>query len=178
MIKTIIASDLEKTRQAPREARGVNDNQVFHAVARMRREDDGDGTALVVRLPTPACKALPSAAARSVPCLPKWRLKRAMSHIEENLAEPITLSGLAEAAGLSRAYFAAQFRATIGLSPHEYLLRRRIREAQRMLLDSRLTLADIALSVGFQTQAHFTTVFKRFVGDTPWRWRRNNYLDA
>ena len=40
-----------------------------------------------------------------------------------------------------------------------------------LLLNDNLTIVDVALTVGFQTQAHFTTVFKRFVGSTPRRWR-------
>ena len=58
-----------------------------------------------------------------------------------------------------------------GVRPHEYLLRRRIERAQELLKQTGVTLVDIALTVGFQSQAHFTTVFKRFVGDTPYQWR-------
>ena len=61
-------------------------------------------------------------------------------------------------------HFAAQFRSATGLRPHEFLLRRRIDHAQRLLAEPGTRLVDVALSVGFQTQAHFTTVFKRFVG--------------
>ncbi len=103
--------------------------------------------------------------------LPAWRLKRVFRHIEENLAEPITLHGMAAAAGLSRMHFAAQFRAATGLRPHDYLLRRRIERAQGLLREEGAVLVDVALSVGFQTQAHFTTVFKRVCGETPHRWR-------
>jgi AraC-like DNA-binding protein len=69
-------------------------------------------------------------------------------------------------------HFAAQFRVATGLRPHEFVLRRRISRAQERLVTSRLRLVDVALGVGFQTQAHFTTVFKRVVGQTPDRWRR------
>jgi AraC-like DNA-binding protein len=107
--------------------------------------------------------------------LPKWRLKRALEYVEAHLAERITLADLASATGLSRMYFAAQFRAAMGIRPREYLLRRRIARAQDLLSKSRMTLVEIALSVGFQTQAYFTTVFKRFVGETPHQWRRQNH---
>lgn len=106
--------------------------------------------------------------------LPKWRLKRVAAYVEENLAEPITLADMASAAGLSRMHFAAQFRVATGMRPHEYLLRQRIERAQKMLVESRDSLVEIALGVGFQTQAHFTTVFRRFVGDTPYQWRCTN----
>lgn len=103
--------------------------------------------------------------------LPTWRLKRVTVFVDEHIGETITLADLAEVAGLSRMYFAAQFRAATGLRPHEYVLRRRIDHAKTMLMQTRDSLVDIAMSVGFQTQAHFTTVFKRFVGETPRQWR-------
>lgn len=111
---------------------------------------------------------------RSKSGLPKWRLKRVTAYIEENLAESVTLVGMAEAAGLSRMHFAAQFRVTTGVRPHDFLLRRRIERAQAMMLETRDSLVEIALGVGFQTQAHFTTVFRRLVGDTPYQWRAAN----
>jgi AraC family transcriptional regulator len=105
--------------------------------------------------------------------LPKWRLKRVIDYIESRLDETITLSDLAASTGLTRMHFAAQFRAATGLRPHEYLLRRRIERAQEMLLGTGMPVVDIALSVGFQTQSHFTTVFKRFAGQPPLAWRQS-----
>jgi len=107
-----------------------------------------------------------------VGALAKWRLRRVQSLVDAQLAEPLTLSDLAAAAGLSRMHFAAQFRAATGSSPHEYLLVQRIEAAKRLLMETELSLVEIALSVGFLAQAHFTTVFKRLTGDTPARWRR------
>jgi AraC family transcriptional regulator len=103
--------------------------------------------------------------------LVKWRLKRVAEFVDAQLHRPITLADMAAAAGLSRMHFAAQFRVATGLRAHEYLLKRRIERAQRLLMETREPLAQIALSVGFKTQAHFTTVFRRFVGDTPYQWR-------
>jgi AraC family transcriptional regulator len=109
---------------------------------------------------------------RAMTALPKWRLMRVLKYIDANIGEPITLANLANAAGLSRMYFAKQFRAATGIRPHDYVLRKRIERAQQMLAAKPAAVVDIALSVGFQTQAHFTTVFKKFVGDTPCQWRR------
>lgn len=108
---------------------------------------------------------------RAVRSLQKWRLRRVMQYVDDNLAAKVTLQHLAAVAGLSRMHFAAQFRAAVGISPHEYLLKRRIERAQKLLQQADVSLVDIALTVGFQTQAHFTTVFKRFAGDTPYQWR-------
>lgn len=110
--------------------------------------------------------------ASRVGALPKWRLRRVQEHLAANLAEPISLADLAEAAGLSRMHFAAQFRAATGCRPHEYLLQCRIEKAKQMLIGTDMTLVDVALSVGFQTQSHFSTVFKRLAGNTPARWQR------
>jgi AraC-like DNA-binding protein len=112
-----------------------------------------------------------NASGRNVRSLQKWRLKRVVQYVDEHLGTKITLQDLAEVAGLSRMHFAAQFRAAMGLRPHEYLLKRRIERAEELLKRANVPLVDIALSVGFQTQAHFTTVFKRFAGDTPYQWR-------
>ncbi|MFZ5780019.1 MAG: helix-turn-helix domain-containing protein [Pseudomonadota bacterium] len=110
--------------------------------------------------------------ARTRSALPKWRLKRVKEYVEAHIGENIRLADMAGSAGLSRMHFAAQFRLATGLRPHEYLLRRRIERAQEMLRDPRTALVEVALGVGFQTQSHFTTVFKRFAGITPHRWRR------
>lgn len=125
------------------------------------------------RIEAPA-ETTPTAPRRPKSGLPKWRFKRVVAYIEENIGESVTLAGMAEAAGLSRMHFAAQFRVATGMRPHEFLLRRRIELAQQMLLETRDPLVEIALAVGFQTQAHFTTVFRRFVGDTPYQWRSAN----
>lgn len=115
----------------------------------------------------------PAPAGRSAPSgLVKWRLKRVTDFIDAELHRPVTLADMAAAAGLSRMHFAAQFRAATGLRAHEYLLRCRIQRAQNLLQQTREPLAQIAMIVGFQTQAHFTTVIGRFVGETPHRWRR------
>jgi AraC family transcriptional regulator len=106
--------------------------------------------------------------------LSKWRLKRATEFMAANLAETISLADMAAATGLSRMHFAAQFRVATGMRPHEYLLQRRIERAQDLLLNSRTPLVEIALDVGFKTQAHFTTVFARLVGETPNVWRHHN----
>lgn len=104
--------------------------------------------------------------------LVKWRLRRVLDYIEVNLSEPIGLPALAAAAGLSRMHFAAQFRTATGLRPHDFVIRRRIERAQELLRDPALPLVEVAFSVGFQTQAHFTTVFRALVLETPGRWRK------
>jgi AraC-like DNA-binding protein len=104
------------------------------------------------------------------PLLP-WRLKKVCAYIEENLERRLSLRQLAQVAGISRMYFAAQFRVATGHSPHEFVLQRRLIRAAALLEQSAEAIVDIALSVGFQTQPHFTTAFKRARGITPNKWR-------
>lgn len=115
---------------------------------------------------------------RSIRALQKWRLKRVVEYVDTNLSSKLNLSDLAAVAGLSRMHFASQFRGATGLRPHEFLLRRRIRRSQELLRCSQMAIVEIALAVGFQTQAHFTTVFKRFARSTPRQWRTANRLSA
>jgi AraC-like DNA-binding protein len=106
--------------------------------------------------------------------LPKWRLVKLERFISSKLHEPVTLEQMASAVGLSRMHFAKSFRLATGFTPHEYLLFRRIEWAKQAMLTSSLNLCEIALEAGFQAQAHFSTVFKRFTGTSPARWKEAN----
>ncbi|HTJ92982.1 MAG TPA: AraC family transcriptional regulator [Pararobbsia sp.] len=128
--------------------------------------------AIVTRVLARHARPVKAKTTRKTASLAKWRLDRAIDYIEANLSQPIALADVANTTGLTRMHFAAQFRAATGYRPHEYLLRRRIERAQDLLARPELTLVDAALSVGFQSQSHFSTVFKRLVGETPSRWRQ------
>ena len=104
--------------------------------------------------------------------LPRCRLKRVLDYVGANIGESISLPELAGVAGLSRMHFDAQFRAATGYRPHEYLMFRRNEEAKALLSQEAMPLVEVAFSVGFQSQAHFSTIFKRFTGQTPLEWRR------
>ncbi|WP_260600108.1 helix-turn-helix domain-containing protein [Sphingomonas endolithica] len=115
------------------------------------------------------------AAVRSPPSqLSSWRLKKVQALVEANIVGELRLGNLAAASGLSRMHFAAQFRAATGLRPHDYVLTRRIEQAKRLMAQGDKNLAQVAFDCGFQTQAHFCTVFKRLTGLTPARWRRQH----
>jgi transcriptional regulator GlxA family with amidase domain len=128
--------------------------------------------AIIARLLASANRAATSKRPK-VAELARWRLKRAIDYVEAQLDKPVSLADVASSAGLTRMHFAAQFEAATGLRPHEYLLRRRIERAQEMLVGTDMSLVDVALSVGFQTQAHFTSVFKRYAGQSPRAWRES-----
>jgi AraC family transcriptional regulator len=115
---------------------------------------------------------------RPIQALQKWRLKRVVEYVDTNLSNKVSLPSLAAVAGLSRMHFASQFRVATGLRPHEFVLRQRIRRSKELLSDSKMPIFEIAFAVGFQTQAHFTTVFKRFAASTPRQWRTANRILA
>ncbi|CAE6825446.1 helix-turn-helix domain-containing protein [Paraburkholderia haematera] len=140
------------------------------ADASHRLHPDSICDALVARLVARAAERTPPTARRTA-SLPTWRLRRALDFIEANLAQPIGLADVAASTGLTRMHFAAQFRSTTGYSPHAYLRQRRIAHAQMLLRSSALSVLDVALSCGFGSHAHFTTVFGRMVGEPPNSWR-------
>ncbi|GGJ04835.1 helix-turn-helix domain-containing protein [Neoroseomonas lacus] len=109
---------------------------------------------------------------RRISPLPRWKLRKVVMHIDANIGDRILLAEVASHVGLSAMHFAAQFRLAAGQRLHDYVTHRRILVARQLLHNSREPIVQIALAVGFQTQAHFTTVFKRVVGVTPNQWRR------
>lgn len=153
--------------------------RLVSALGRTEEAHDDDGgarldairLALIVRWLGQRIRTAAPDDRRQIQPLQKWRMKQVECFIDRNLDKPIGLADLAKAAGLSPMYFAAQFRAAAGLRPHDFLLTRRIERAKELLAHPNCRLVEVALDVGFQTQAHFTTVFKRFVGTTPARWR-------
>jgi AraC family transcriptional regulator len=103
--------------------------------------------------------------------LPVWRLRSVVDYIEAHLGEEVTLRQLAELAHMSKYYFGHLFKQSTGLSPHQFFLRQRIAKAKSLLVDDRLSLVEISHSVGFASQTHFTTVFRKLVGTTPLAYR-------
>jgi AraC family transcriptional regulator len=103
--------------------------------------------------------------------LPGNKLRRVIEYINDNLAEDLTLAEIAEVAGMSPHYFSRAFRQSTGVPPHRYVINCRVEEAKRLLADDELPLVDVGLSVGFQNQSHFTTLFRRLTGVTPKAYR-------
>jgi RpiB/LacA/LacB family sugar-phosphate isomerase len=103
--------------------------------------------------------------------LPPRRLQRVFSHIRENIARDLTVSELAQVVGMSQYYFSKLFKMSTGTTPHQYVMRQRVERAQEHLRESKTALAEVATQVGFETQSHFTSVFRRLVGATPKHYR-------
>lgn len=99
--------------------------------------------------------------------LPAPLLRKIVSLIEDRLAEDLSLDDLANEIGLSPSHFATLFQQTTGLSPHRYLLQRRLERAQWLLRSTRLSIGEIAATVGFYDQSHLVRQMRRFFGITP-----------
>ena len=111
-------------------------------------------------------------AQRRCGALPKWRIRRLEEFLAANIDKRISLADMAAAVDLSRMHFAAQFRVATGFRPREFLLFKRVERAKAMRKASRVPIVEVAFAVGFNSQAHFSTVFKRFAGTSPARWKQ------
>ena len=109
----------------------------------------------------------------SVEPLPPRILRRIRDRIEAELDTELSLASLAKESGYSRAHFLRMFRAATGLTPHQYVLERRLSTAQQLLRQSRMLLVDIALKSGFSSQTHMNDVFRKRLGVTPLEYRRD-----
>src|SRR3712207_3499463 len=102
---------------------------------------------------------------------PARHLLRAKDLADARYAEPLDVADLARAAGLSRAHFSREFRAAFGISPHAYLLTRRLERAAALLRDTDRSIADICFSVGLRSLGSFTSSFTRTFGMPPGAYR-------
>jgi AraC family transcriptional regulator len=109
----------------------------------------------------------------SIKPLPPRILRRIRDRIDAELDTDLSLASLARESGYSRAHFLRMFRTATGLTPHQYVLQRRLSTAQQLLRQSKMSLADIALRCGFSSQTHMNDVFRKQLGITPQEYRRN-----
>jgi AraC family transcriptional regulator len=95
------------------------------------------------------------------------QVRRVTDYIEAHLEHGISLADLAAVANLSAFHFARTFKAATGVSPHQYVMGRRMERAKRLLTTTDLTLAEIALLCGFADQSHLARQTRRLLGTTP-----------
>ncbi len=103
--------------------------------------------------------------------LPPGRLRRVIDYIQGHLSGDISLTHLADVAKMSPFHFAHVFKESTGISPHQYVLQERVEKAKLLLSGNRLSLAEIGYALGFPSQSHFTTIFRKKVGTTPGAFR-------
>jgi AraC-like DNA-binding protein len=103
--------------------------------------------------------------------LPPGAMRRVREYVETHLCESIDLAALAGIAGLSLYHFARAFKQSAGVTPHHYLVERRVSRAQEMLARTEMSLSEIALATGFSDQSHFARHFRQTLGMTPGQFR-------
>jgi AraC-like DNA-binding protein len=101
-----------------------------------------------------------------------WQVRKVREYVDAHIAGHVLVLDLGAVVNLSEAHFSRMFKRTCGLSPHAFVLRRRLELAVRLMLESTESLADIALRCGFTDQAHLCKHFKRSMGESPAAWRR------
>jgi AraC family transcriptional regulator len=103
--------------------------------------------------------------------LTRRRLSAVFDFVRANLGSDLGIGELAGVARLSPSGFTHLFRRATGVTPHQFVMRERIAEAQRLLRAGNASVAEVALALGFATQSHFGQVFRRLVGTTPKRYQ-------
>nr|WP_279236740.1 helix-turn-helix transcriptional regulator [Dyella sp. RRB7] len=98
--------------------------------------------------------------------------------MREHLAGGISLQQVSAACRLSPSAFVRAFKKSLGITPHQWLLSRRIEYADDLLSDGSLSLVEVALAAGFGDQSHFTRIFTRRVGVSPGAYRRAHCTQA
>src|SRR3954462_780827 len=98
---------------------------------------------------------------------PARHLLRAKDLADGWYFQPLTVDDLSHAAGLSRAHFSREFRRAFGVSPHAYLLTRRLERAAALLRMTDRSVADVCVAVGLGSVGSFTTSFTRMFGAWP-----------
>lgn len=112
---------------------------------------------------------VPSAAAKGG--LSSFDLKHTLEMIQAS-AKPLTLVDLANAVGLSRSHYLRAFKQSMGVTPHELQMKRRLEKSSEMLVTTNLSATEIALACNFSSSSHFSTAFKQAFGVTPTEYRR------
>jgi AraC-like DNA-binding protein len=99
-------------------------------------------------------------------------LRSTLRYISDSMDSKLTWHEIAARIGLDTFTFGRAFKRSTGMTPHQYVVRRRMRRAMKLLACLELSVADVALEVGCSCQSHLTTLFRKYTGTTPAAFRR------
>jgi AraC family transcriptional regulator len=99
--------------------------------------------------------------------LPKRKLQKVIDYINTYLEQDLSLLELANLVQMSPHYFCQLFKQSTGATPHQYIIKCRVKRAKELILKQEMTIAEVAQSVGFANQSHLNLHFKRLLGVTP-----------
>ena len=103
--------------------------------------------------------------------LAPFKLKQILELINDSLSEEISLLELAKFLNLSQFHFCREFKKSVGVTPHHYIMQQRVKMAKRVLKQQDASIAEVAVECGFSNQSHLGRVFKQHTGTTPRRFR-------
>jgi len=106
-----------------------------------------------------------------------WQARKVLDYIDRHITSRVLVADLCALVCRSEAHFSRSFRGTFGYSPHAFVIRRRVELAAKHMLQTDMSLSDIALECGFVDQAHLCKHFRVVIGETPAAWRRAQGAD-
>ena len=106
--------------------------------------------------------------------LQDFYIHEAISFIEQNFQNDISVENIADNCGLNRSYFGKIFKKSVGRTPQEFLLNYRMTKAAELLKLTKLSVGDISKAVGYENPFHFSRAFKSVYGIPPREWRNEN----
>lgn len=167
-----LALPRDRANLAPRI--GARDPLVEHVVRALMAELEAPEPAgriyadgLAVALTTRLLQNFSTVGAAGRQTLSKPQVRRLVEFVEANLEADLTLEQLAAVAAISVPHLTTLFRRTMGQSVHAYVMERRVQRARALLLDHRMSIAEVALETGFAHQSHMARWMRRLLGVTP-----------
>jgi transcriptional regulator GlxA family with amidase domain len=128
--------------------------------------------ALAVYLLTKHSELGPVRGRQQMPMFNSREIGRTIDYIDANLSSNMSVAELAEVVGLGRAQFSARFRATTSMTPHQFVIIKRISKARQLIAEPNVDYSFVALRCGFASSSHLVSSFKRIIGLTPDEYRR------
>ena len=100
------------------------------------------------------------------------RMKRVLKHIHEHIAEEIDVKELADVASVTKTYFIRLFKQEFGLSPIQYINKKKVERAQLLLFTTDSSVKEVAYKLGFSDHSYFIRLFRKVASITPQEYRR------
>ena len=105
-------------------------------------------------------------------------MKEAVTYIEHNFQQDISIEDIASFIGLNRSYFGKLFKETMGESPQTFLMNYRMARAAQLLKETKLSVAEIGVMVSYENQLHFSRAFKSVHGVSPREYRSTHFIES